>query len=828
MNQNRILLTVLTLVVLALSAGLLGCSKGTTHLLVPNERPTVTLTAAPVTVTDTAFYAYQMNWSGYDPDGRIDHYTYTVDPPTVAGRDTVWTSTTNNQQLVLFRSTTPVLGGPRSKAIDPHKFVIKAWDNSGAPSAPVSRSFLSYTICPVVRIDAPVPSSFLIRHVTPSMTVSWEGQDPDGVFTQKPVQYKYILLPAGNPYFDINQLTQSTDGPDSLRRLFAKDNFAEWDSVAGDTTSVQFTNLTPGLQYAFCLIGYDEDGAYSPDFSLVSNILNLTVNGASSNGPGLTVFNQFMFFDVKTGSFNPTNPTTWANVEIPASQAVTFNWVPSAEWVANVGAGVSIAWYRWRIDGDVDDETPRTNEQTDWYHWSQQSVGTTSCTIGPFSQSVDHKLYIEAQDTNGLVSVVTVHFTPVVPTFQNQLLVVDDTRADPDNVGGPNGVALYSQNSAWPSRAELDTFLFARGNVPWRGTQATGYQPYSKPGILAGYPFDTIGTRLGFAIMTNGIPFSLLGQYKHVMWMVDRNSALDTGLGSDQRSPQCALFYMNTPGNPNTLSTYAYAGGQVWMLGGVAALVSLEKFDASGALDNDKRYGPGKTVFDNASGELIPGRIMYDGAHWQDEMVYQKGSVSFIKSMGTNKAAWSQPGYKYSNQVGMTPADYATLPATLRFHSLATGDSLPPTRTSSQSSTYYAPGTLDLEYLSQPNWIIEDVDPSPLVDNEQPTLDTLYALKGGTIVTGQALEAASMTWYHGPSSPSFVFTGFPLWDISKQDLIPVVDFVLQKIWGLQRDATVQRLPQVAAHPTGAATAAAHAAAARATQARIPTARSGTR
>jgi len=829
MIRHRQLQGAATALALAITIAAFGCGKKTIINPVPNERPTVTLTAAPVNTQDTAYYAYRIDWSGNDPDGRIDHYTYAVDPPAKANADTAWVTTTKNEEVVFFRSTTPLLGGPKSKATDLHNFVLKAWDNGGLASAPVNRWFYSYTIAPVVQITAPTPSNLLIRKVTPSMTVNWQGKDEDGVYSQKPVKYKFILLPRGNPDIDID-FAMSIAGPDSLRRLYAKNNFATWDSVGGDTTTVHFTNLTPGLDYLFVLIGYDEDGAYSPDFSLVGNMLALTVTNASSNGPALTVFNQFVFYATQTGSFAPANPTTWVNVEIPASQSVTFNWIPSATWVSN-NPGVSIVWYRWRIDGDVDDETPRTNENTDWYHWSQPSVGTTSCTIGPFATSIDHKLYIEAQDNNGLTSVLTVHFTPVIPTFNLPLLVVDDTRLEVDQVSSnktlaPNGVLAYSK--AWPSRAELDTFLFAHGGVPWQGTQQAGTPPLSPPGILSGYAWDSLGSRQGFEIASNGVPFSKLGQYKHVIWMVDHYGGVNTLSPASASLPQSTLRWMSTPGNPNTLSTYAFAGGEVWMFGGDAAYASLKAFNATGANNNDNIYGPGKTVFSNSKNELIPGRIMYDGAHWQNEMVVQATPITIVRSVGTNKAAWVQPGYQFVGTHQMTPADYALLPAQLRPKAAALGDALPPTRTASQSGTFYLTSSQDVEYISQPNWILEDIDPSPIYDNEQPTLDTLYALQGGTLVTGRTLEAASMTWYHGPYAPQFIFSGFAVWYASRVDVQAVFDFVLQKIWGFPAPAG-PRTVMLAAHPTNAKTGISPSAPTpAAVRSRVPGVRSGAR
>ena len=76
---------------------LMGCSTPLRHLLLPNQPPTVRLTAAPIDTTGRYFYSYILDWVGFDPDGRVDHYLYAVDPPDSAGRDTAWVVTRSNE-----------------------------------------------------------------------------------------------------------------------------------------------------------------------------------------------------------------------------------------------------------------------------------------------------------------------------------------------------------------------------------------------------------------------------------------------------------------------------------------------------------------------------------------------------------------------------------------------------------------------------------------------------------------------------------------------------------------------------------------------------------
>jgi len=182
------------------AAGLSSCSTKVSGTLLPNQPPTVELTNAPISkdASNPYFYAYRVNWSGNDPDGRIDHYEYAIDPPPVVIRDTskcnngdtCWISTTKNEEILFFRATQPdsIKGTNPPTASDAHTFVIRAVDNQGARSPYKYRSFYAYTIAPTVSIDNPLPSALLRAQVTPSVRIEWEGQDVDGQFTQKPVK----------------------------------------------------------------------------------------------------------------------------------------------------------------------------------------------------------------------------------------------------------------------------------------------------------------------------------------------------------------------------------------------------------------------------------------------------------------------------------------------------------------------------------------------------------------------------------------------------------------------------------------------------------------
>src|SRR6266496_1920058 len=290
------------LVVLALLSLLVaGCNKKLSLAPVVNEPPTIRLSAAPVDTVGpdgnraTYIYHYRMNWVGYDPDGRVSYFLYTIDPPGSPGGgdkgrdpaewvdttlvrvvidDTTYCKTTLNEKEIFFRAGKPdePIDRVDPHSADIHTFVIKAVDNSGAASAPEFRSFFSNTQAPTVRIDQPLPSGIFFGLVSPFITISWHGDDPDGVFTQKCVKYKWKMFKQGtDDQFNLK--------PDSLRRFYAP-NFAGWDSTTADTTFHTFTNLVPDAYYMFVVVGFDEAGAYSPIFSRNFNMLQMLVTFA--------------------------------------------------------------------------------------------------------------------------------------------------------------------------------------------------------------------------------------------------------------------------------------------------------------------------------------------------------------------------------------------------------------------------------------------------------------------------------------------------------------------------------------------------------------------
>lgn len=789
-------------VLAALALG--GCSKKTSSNFLPNLPPSVRLTHAPVSSTSREVYAYRMDWVGYDPDGRVDHFLYAIDPKDEDIPDTAWVSTAKNEEVIYFKAPFPDEPVPNGNAYasEFHVFAIRAVDNQGLQSTTVARAFYSYTAAPIVTIQTPSPNQDG-QIVTPSVRITWGGTDPDGL-TGKPTKYKFRLFSTHNPDFpaipDFIKYATSPATKDEFRRNYAPlfdhsdhcPTCTAWDSLPPDTTDVQYTDLVPKQQYLFVITGFDDAGAYDPIWRVDKNMLLLKVSYAGTLGPVITMFNEFFNYRYPTGG-SPTDPSRYVNVEVPADKLITFN------WFADPPPGAAMRRYRWVMDLlELDDESTRTGPN-DWYHWSAWGLTNVSATVGPFDPAVkpDHLFFVEAEDNNGLLSIGIIHFTVVRPTFQSDLLVVRDLRALAKDQFTRNGgtLLLNPPTGAWPSRAELDTFMFAHGGFPWRG-YPTG--AISSPGVFAGYHFDTLST---YQYITGVTPLSELGKYKHVLWWVDLSTAGLNRAPTDQVAGSSSLRFMSGPNHSSTIATYVKQGGTVWMSGGGVALATL--------YDWDKR-GSDPSIYTAIDLELVPGRYMFDMPHWQSEIrissaLQMKANFNIVPFKSTSPSrGWRQttnpdpdyPNYDVmKNPTATSPNGILTLD--LRdpsWTSLYGDDQVPPLRSPNDWYTSVVPA----EVLTQGDFIREAANPDG-TGPQASTLDTLYVALGGPAGANRPV----MTYYHGSENPAVgkprsynVFSGFPIWNFRRVQQIALVDFVLQDLWRLTRDP-VSRDPMAA-------------------------------
>ena len=703
---------------LALTA---GCGRKVGNTLgIPNQPPAVRLTGSPPRTEGATQIARQLSWVGSDPDGRVDHYVVALDPRSVDKVDESWTAVTETQRTIHMRRALPTPLNPTGQAHrEPTIFAVSAVDDQGAVSTSAWQAMWGENLAPVVRIILPYPTHLAVTSVPSQIRISWVGNDPDGAIPNRLAKFKFKLFAQGNSEFPIELAILD---PDSLRRFYAP-GFAGWDSLPGDSSAHTYTNLVPFQTYLFVVTGFDANGDYDPIFSLDKNMLRMRVLAPGTGGPRITFHGDY--FRLTSVNGEPLS------IDADSRKPLTVNW--SAVSALN-GGDLS---FRWAVDiADPNDGTPRRNAK-DLAHWSEWGEYNTSATIPPPRDGVlVRRLYVEAQDQSGLMTLTSLRIQYYRPTFARDLLIVDDTRLVPDQI--VNGT-LRPPTGPWPTAAELDSFLFARGGVPWRGYTAG---TLSRPGLFAGYGFDTLGTNSG---NYNSISADLLSQYRHVIWYVDAKSAGIRGEAGGQ--PVTALRWMSA-GRVNALAAYVQAGGQLWLLGGGAGLASTIEWRARGNTTN---------TFSSARGELVPGQFMYEYPHWRSEFTYDLLTASVVRATpGASGGRW----------------DFSRFPMSLDGRTPAT-DPLPPMR--SGSAAFYArSGTA--EYLTQPNTILENHNDA---SRRGSPLDTLYSLGSGS-------GFPIMTFYHGRESGAVLFSGFDIWSFRRDQGAQLVDAVLQGIWGLPR------------------------------------------
>ncbi len=237
--------------------------------------PTVELLDAPAPGA-TVNYLVRFAWQGADADGIVTGYRYAIDPPVFS--DPYWIETIATEQSFFFRTSEPQLPIPATGPVtftQPHTLLLESVDNDNLTSDPLSRSFFSSTVAPEVQILSPSPSAGSPVAIDDQVTVQWQGTDADGLFSKRPVRYKYALLG------EFSGLPGGIDGvwshPDEIRLAYAPE-FTDWTGTSSDSTTVQFTNLVLGSRYLFCVVGFDEAGAYSARFARAVNMVLMRVS----------------------------------------------------------------------------------------------------------------------------------------------------------------------------------------------------------------------------------------------------------------------------------------------------------------------------------------------------------------------------------------------------------------------------------------------------------------------------------------------------------------------------------------------------------------------
>lgn len=674
-------------------------------ILPGNVPPALELDPLAVVILDGQ-RVYRAKWRGSDADGRVVRYRFALDPELPESPDATWQSTSEGEHLIFV----PPGSGPET-----HVFAVVAEDDRGALSRVQTVAFTRDNVAPHVVLTTPPPTgrppTLAFAVLPPRARIAWRGTDADGGEGARLASYRYRLFPSTSPEYRL-----AFTRPDSIRALHAPAFFG-WHSAPGESSGAVI-ELSSSGHYLLAVTGFDAYGDFDPVFSLDKNLSNVVGMEPDLLPPVLTLglfgssITSFRLWPTDTDSTPP-------RFEVPGGFSTTLR------WSSRPADGTEPVRHRWGWDRGAGDTT-----------WSAWGFATETQVVFSPELGTRPRFIVQAQAELGGASAVVVEFEIVSSALDRELLVVMDTRLKVDS-RAPGATCVDPPSGPWPTAAELDTFLFARGGVPWRCREAGAV---TAPGLFSGYTFDTIGTRArGLA----GISLSALSRYRNVVWIVDANAAFYFGAIDDPVRPTSLLRHMSRDGVVNTLASYAAMGGNVWLLGGAAGEAATIAWNRSNNDVPTRRYVQGI--------ELVPGRLMYDFAGWRSG--FRVGSaVSATQVLGRRR----------------DDPSFAGLPASLLLRT-ATSDPLP-----GRSSQY--PTRFASEFLELPNAIEHE---------GTSVLDSLYAV---TLVHPPpgAPPLVAMTIHRRPEGGIFVFSGFDLWSFRRGDALALVDFVLGRVWGLAR------------------------------------------
>ena len=522
-----------------------GC--GSEHA---NVAPTVALDPS-LQNGDLVHSRLTVSWTGSDPDGRIDHYEYALDPPAAFteeeianggpgitslripgsnGSPTVtrvskvvdgvtvsfdWVHTKETSHQFLLSSTEPDSPSTtRFKGL--HALYVRAVDDDGAASAPDHVAFTSKTRAPVTRIVSPeVDASDYILDICSQLTFRWKSMDREGAVSR----YLYKLLP-----IDGHQL--STD-------VFFADS-TQWVET-GETEFTAGLSLPPSA-YIFAVRAVDASGAAEPYVEWNRNAVRMYVYPLA---PRVTIS---LFNHVICAS--PPNPCL---TEILANVPFSLKW-----WTTSSGQ-CAIDGYSWGLDLVSTEETDRG-----WSSWGQD-IESPVLSLSPGS----HTFSVRARNAAGYVGLATVTLNALAFAPDREALLVDDSF---DNIA--------------PNDAEHDAF--------WH-SMLDDYAIYS------GIPRDQFGefSVHGDAdrgnLQPNVPPLSELLRYKLLIW-----ENLGSGYNSDSALIRSTAY-------SNTLAMYLKVGGKLWLEGRMNVAATTP--------DPMTRYGADLTY---PKTELGPGGFAWD------------------------------------------------------------------------------------------------------------------------------------------------------------------------------------------------------------------------
>ncbi len=536
-------LAVYMAVIASVGVGLLaGCSENT-FVGEPhgNKPPEVWLSSGPVE-KDTTGYRVHFYWSGWDPDGEIDHFEFVIadgdpfgfDPDDTTGIEK-WTRTDSYDST--FKVTADELVGAYeenelyTRYEKTHTFFLRAVDLEGMGSRAATRSFTAWTLAPTITIDRPRLQSSSIQAYSSKITFGWTGRDPiDAVANvQDPDSIRYLVWsikvpfdwPVSKPYWIVDDLNQNP--------WRFEDSWSKWISYSAPNDSGRVTiigddEILEPSQYIFAMQAMDEAGAVTAIFRLNDNVRVFYVS--KKVNPILNVQEPFL------GAFKFAGMSLIdVQKDLPPGVPLKFSWHANAE-----DYGGEIVGYRW--GWNVKD----LNDPDDW-----------PVPFSIFNTVTRKKLYsgihdfsVEVIDNGGRITRGQISITIIPFTMERNLLWIDDFQ----------GAENQPPNYMIPSEQNHDAF--------W-----TGICGRSRDFIVERDVYDTMDNNRKPPEM------NLVGRYKNIIWCYTPGSSAWSDVVSFV--PE-SMIGQATKLSLNYLAIFLAKGGHLWtcgrseLRGGLAAI----------------------------------------------------------------------------------------------------------------------------------------------------------------------------------------------------------------------------------------------------------------
>ncbi len=525
-----------------------GCGGNKDGVLRPNQPPTVTLTSGPVD-RSTSSYSVPFYWSGFDVDGTVDSFVYTVD--TV---DTVWTGTRDHSASILFSATSQA---DSTLFTSWHTLYVEAVDNRGARSQPADVTFNASTISPSTAperplilknggggINSPIQGG-------PTLHLEWTGTDPDGVFSHQPVAYEIVTVASDN------NIAGNWARAESLCTGKVASRPPTVTRVSGDILQYDLMNLTPAGRTSNWLIwirAIDEAGAKEPwptSRNRWPSYFMFYFAQPFLQGPALTINSAALGRYTVQGVGRDSS-------EFVFDRAISLTWDADASQY-----GSELDGFRWGVDV-IDIDNPA---DPGWASgWNRKLIGLSGLTFTDHDAFL-HEIIIQARDTNGAVTTEHLKLTLVEFRFEKDVLFVDDELEGQ----GSGSFVGPGEHTAYMVQA-LKQALTALG----------------RPAVV-----DTIST-FPTNQQNDSHPIRLvdLSRYRTVVWDCGQPTTSCTLWGTISVGPGAPLS------KANPLAVYLESGGTLLMNGGFQVRSSIRNIPVRvNSYDQGSGLAPGNNNF---------------------------------------------------------------------------------------------------------------------------------------------------------------------------------------------------------------------------------------